>query len=156
MNPPRGQYYILLFHGRGLISALIRWQTRSRYSHAAILLPDGHTIIEAWQFRGVQRRTMTDWRGVDAFTVPDMTEGKWKEAVDFAQQKIGLSYDYTGVFRFITRFANRDNERWFCSELVHAACKAAGVTLLDRIDSGAVSPAHLGISPRLKGPVWRA
>src|SRR5215469_1941664 len=39
---------IALYQGKSLISLLIRWQTRSRYSHAAFLLDDG-SVIEAWQ-----------------------------------------------------------------------------------------------------------
>ena len=39
---------IALYQGKSLISLLIRWQTRSQYSHAAFLLDDG-SVIEAWQ-----------------------------------------------------------------------------------------------------------
>jgi uncharacterized protein YycO len=156
MRPAFGEYHILLFRGRGIISQVIRWQTRSPYSHAAILLPDTQTIIEAWQFKGVQRRQMTDWKGVDAFTVPCMNLDQWKKAADFAQQQIGLGYDYRGVLRFVSRARNDDNQRWFCSELVFRACEAAGVPLLSRIHAGAVAPSHLALSPLLKGPVWRS
>lgn len=39
---------IALYQGKSAISRLIRWQTRSQYSHAAFLLDDG-SVIEAWQ-----------------------------------------------------------------------------------------------------------
>lgn len=38
---------IALYQGKSFISRLIRWQTRSRYSHAAFLLDNGN-VIEAW------------------------------------------------------------------------------------------------------------
>ena len=44
---------LLAFKGDSLISKLIRWQTRSEYSHIAIELDSGE-IIEAWHRGGVQ------------------------------------------------------------------------------------------------------
>lgn len=153
MKPPPGRHYILLFRGRGVVSALIRWQTRSAYSHAAILLPDGETIIEAWQFKGVQERKLTDWQGIDAFMVPSMDDWQWAKAVEHARQQIGKPYDYRGVFRFLTRSEADDNGKLFCSELVFASCLHGRAHLLKRIKPGAVAPSHLAISPLLEGPV---
>lgn len=139
---------ILLFHGRGILSALVRWQTRSRWSHAALLLPDGKTIIEAWPGKGVQQKTITDWAGVEAFDL-DLTEGQWANAIAFARSKIGCGYDYLGVARFLTRRERDNPARWFCSELVFAALDRANAPPLARIKAWAVSPELLAISPCL-------
>ena len=139
---------ILLFRGRGPVSALIRWQTRSQYSHAALLLQDG-SVIEAWQGGGVRRKWLRDWVGVDILSVPGMTDEQWHQAIAFARAQIGLRYDWRGVFRFVSRRRAPGDDRWFCSELVYAACRSAGVDLLRDTDPAEVSPGMLARSPLL-------
>jgi len=92
MNRPR----ILLFRGTGWISRFIRWQTNGEYSHAAVELPDGR-IIEAWHRGGVRvRDPLTDFSGVEAFDVPDLTDEQWTKAVGFMFTKIGDPYELAG------------------------------------------------------------
>ena len=48
---------IALVRGTGWMSRLIQWQTRSEYSHAALVVPDvgnGLLVVEAWQKSGVR------------------------------------------------------------------------------------------------------
>jgi uncharacterized protein YycO len=142
--------FILLFKGRGIVSAMIRLQTRSEYSHAALLYPDGSTLVESWQGSGVRRKTITDFRDVDAFIVPGMTEVQWKDAFKFAAAQVGLGYDYRSVARFVTRVSAKENGRWFCSELVFAALQYSGVELLHRITAAEVAPGHLALSPLIQ------
>lgn len=139
---------VLLFRGRGVISTLIRWQTRSIYSHAALLLPNGQ-ILEAWQGAGVRVRSLSDWAGVDCFRVQGMTGEQWGQALGFARRQIGAGYDYISVARFVSRRNAPDNGRWFCSELVAAALQVAGVPLLARVEPAEISPAMLSWSPLL-------
>ena len=148
MNP-QVQPAVLLFHGRGLISAAIRWQTRSRYSHAALRLPDGR-IVESWQGSGVRVRTLADWTGIEAYAVRGMTPAHWDLALSYACAQAGAGYDYWGVVRFVSRRHMPDNRRWFCSELVFASLQWAGVQLLSRIDAAEVSPGMLALSPLLE------
>jgi len=145
LTPHAGQ--ILLFRGRGFLSTLIRWQTRGKYSHAAIRVNEDE-CVEAWQGAGVRLKKITDWSNVDIFRVP-ATERQRIVAVSFAGQQIGKKYDYLGVLRFLSRRHCNDVQRWFCSELVFAAFKHAGVDLLHRIAPWEVSPAVLSTSPFL-------
>lgn len=140
---------VLLFRGRGLISSLIRWQTRSQYSHAAFLLADGETIVEAWQGDGVRKKKVTDWSNIDVFHVLGATEAQMNYAANFALAQVGKKYDYRQVFRFLTRIGGKNNGKWFCSELVFAALQHAGINLLERIEPWAVSPGLLALSPDL-------
>ena len=139
---------VLLFKGKGVISGSIRWQTRSIYSHAAILLPDGK-IIESWQGDGVRIKELKNWDNIDAFYVKGMSDEQWDKAIWFAKKQIGKKYDYIAILRFITRTKHPDNQTWFCSELVFAALLYAGVQLLKRIAASNVSPALLGLSSLL-------
>jgi uncharacterized protein YycO len=148
MNPPKGPA-ILLFRGRGLASALIRFQSRGEYSHAAILMPDGR-IVESWQGAGVRVKTLSDWKDIDAFTIPNMPQAAWDDAIRFALDQVGKGYDYVGVARFITRKRHyTDIDKWFCSELVFAALQSVGFAPFDRIEPWAVSPGLLLVSPML-------
>lgn len=148
---------VLLFRGLGIASALIRWQTRSRYSHAAILLPGrGGTIIESWQWDGVRTKTLTDWDGIDVYDVAGMSPEKWHRAISWAQSHIGAGYDWTGVMRFLSRRRVHWDDKFFCSELVFAAMCFAGVRLL-KAHPAEVSPGLMALSPLLtkrSGPQW--
>lgn len=140
---------ILLFRGRGVISTLIRWQTRGPYSHAAFLLPDGR-VLESWQGKGVRLRApLTDWEGADAYYIPGMTDEQWEIAIDYALDQIGKKYDYWAIIRFISRHNMPKNDNWFCSELVFDSLSEAKVPLLHRIAGWAVSPGLLSFSPMI-------
>ena len=140
---------ILLFKGRGIVSTLIRWQSRGKYSHAALLMPDGR-IVESWQGDGVRVKTLTDWEDIDAFTIPDMPGAAWDDAIQFALDQVGKGYDYKGVARFVSRRRHYDDiEKWFCSELVFAALESVGFAPFHRIEPWAISPGMLCVSPML-------
>lgn len=139
---------VALFRGRGPISTAIRWQTRSVYSHAALVRRDGQ-IIEAWQGSGVRINRLHDWTDIDLFGIPSMTDEQWDAALAFAASHIGRGYDYWAIIRFISRHAMPQNDRWFCSELVFASLVHAGVAPLMRIHAAEVSPGALATSPLL-------
>lgn len=139
---------VLLFRGREPLSAMIRWQTRSVYSHAALLLDNG-CVIEAISGRGVRLVPPIDLSAVDVFDVSGMSERQWGRAIQFARHQIGCGYDYWAIIRFISRNRMPYNHKWFCSELVFAAIAQAGVNLLERVEPWAVSPGLLAMSPLL-------
>jgi hypothetical protein len=140
---------VLLFRGRGIISSLIRWQTRGTYSHAAFLLRDGR-IVEAWQGRGVHVRELDSFDGIARFSIPEMTDEQWDVALGYALSQVGKGYDYWGVLRFLSRRMQPENDRWFCSELVVESLNQAGVYPFKRTRPSEVSPGLLSISPILK------
>ena len=149
-----GKYAILLFDSKGLISSLIRWQTRGTVSHAAILLPDGN-VLESMQGDGVRTRSCADvdWSTAQAFDVVGMSDSRWDAAMKWIGSpngaKMGDGYDYLAVFRFITRHRQPPNNRWFCSELVFEALQSVGVNLLERIPASQVTPFDILTSPLL-------
>lgn len=136
---------LLLFHGKGIISALVRFQTRGAYSHAALLLPDGETIIEAWQGAGVRKRKVTNWEGIDKFKINARVD--WDVAIAFAEKQIGKPYDYVSVLRFVSRRRGKDDSKWFCSEICFESILAGGCALLRTDEPWRISPWHLALSP---------
>jgi len=142
---------VLLFKGGDPISWLVMKQSRSIYSHVALLIPGTNECIESYPGPGVRRRKLTakDFARIDIYDVQGMTPERWAIALAFAQYQIGKKYDWWSVLRFVSKRTALENDRWFCSELVHKSLAEAGVRLLERIPSAEVAPAHIAISPLL-------
>jgi len=144
--------YILLQRGRGTIATLIKWQTRSAYSHAALLFRDG-VVIESQAGHGVWKYHVSEVEGSpadwDVFVVDYVDE---KAVRKFAEAQLGDRYDYASIVRFVTRAQaiRQDSGKWFCSELAFAAMAKGGIKVLSRIEPWEVSPEMLAISPLLK------
>lgn len=167
---------VVLYRGRGFISSAIRWQTRSQFSHTSLLFADrtissidqffsvgsvagkiqikssGHEIIESWQGAGVQATKLGGTEGIRFYRIHSSAVDAdfWQRAHEFCSLKINMRYDYRSVFQFVTRSRPAANDAWFCSELVFAALRHAGLDLLARIDPHEVSPGMLALSPYLK------
>ena len=144
---------IALFRGTGVVSRLIRWQTRSEYSHAALVLPDSlDRVVESREFAGVQLRTLTEheMRAVDYYAIPSMTDEQFEVTLQLAMRELGAPYDYWSVARFVSHRPARVNHKWFCSEFVHKLLADGGVRLLNRIPSAEVAPCLLAYSPLTK------
>lgn len=152
---------IFLVRGRGVVSRLIQFQTRSPYSHTALGLRDG-SVVEAREFTGVrrlesQKAFLSDLKPgtvVEVYEVPLVDEDS---AEAFVLSQVGMSYDYVAVARFLTRVPARENKKWFCSELV-AATAFSGHTPLLRGDSQHMSPRDIALSPLLPpapNEAWR-
>jgi len=140
---------ILLFRGGDWISWAVKWQSRSIYSHAALLIPGTNSCIESYPGPGVRIRELKaeDWANIDMYDVRGMTPEMWSVAIEFCRKQLGMKYDWWSVLRFVDKVPARENGRFFCSELVHKAISEAGIRILERIPSAEVAPAHLGISP---------
>lgn len=138
---------ILAFcRGKGFISAFIRWQTWSKYSHVAIVTPEG--VYEATPKEGVHLRNFwDDTTGIDFFVVPT-PPSRERAAKEFLESQLGQKYDYWGVLRFLVRRKSSDT-KWFCSELAFRAAEIAGTKLLRGIEPIQISPGTLSLSPLL-------
>lgn len=140
-----------------LLSHLICWQTRSRYSHAAI--GDGDSVWEAVA-GGVRKVAAQDFaaeyrgRGWHTFlAVADMVAKR--RCQEFLGRQVGKPYDYVMVLRFLTHLqeTRKSRGRWFCSELVFAALqKFYGPYRRPTLaaEPWEVAPVHLSWSPMLE------
>jgi len=144
---------ILQYRGRSVISRAIRVQTRSIYSHSAILLTDTLEVFEAWAVGGVLRSrnylaVHTPGTPVDVFRITgDYDEDRVRA---FCGLQLGKKYDFGAVARFMTRRKARDNNKWFCSELVAAAFAVGGLDLLnERVAHSYLAPRDIALSPLL-------
>lgn len=151
------QPIICLHRGTSLVSRLIRWQQRSRYSHASILLPSG-LHYESREGKGVlvhKQFTLTNKSEVVdqfQFIVPLSIE-EIATGADFLSKQVGKPYDWWMVFGFVSRSEHEgpsSEGRYFCSELVDHWALAMGRHLLARIDPWEMSPGHIALSPLIK------
>lgn len=108
------------------IDKVIRLFTRSKYSHCELLLPDGRMFSsDGWdngKVRYNDKYNINNWDFIDI----NITNGELLTLLSWCDHKIGLKYDWLGVFRFVLPFLKQDPDRWFCSELCAAALKFIG------------------------------
>lgn len=107
-------------------SWLIRIGTWSQWSHCAVI--DGDTVIDATWPHGVRRTLLADWviRYADN-EVANIQLPHEDAATGFLVRQIGRRYDWTALVGFFFRRGWKDEDRWFCSELVEAAVMAGGL-----------------------------
>ena len=145
---------IVLFSDHGPVASLIRFQTRSKYSHAAVWSPRRQLLWESRPGTGVRRITWTRNQArrskASFFTVPSMTEAGMAEAMEWADRQVGKGYDYLGVLRFLSRETRDNRNRFFCSEFDFEFALRGGVLLLHNIQPYEVSPALLSFSPLME------
>lgn len=150
---------ILLYPKSGIIGNTIGFRTWSSWSHAAWLRLDGK-VYHAWHQpvrKGGQVLLADDpWSlhkegtkiRVLGFDQPP--HGVRVYAEQFLEEQLGKKYDFGGVWGFIKRTKGNNPDRWFCSELVSAACRAGGYPLFsDAKPDWKVSPGAIEWSPRV-------
>lgn len=140
---------LYFYRGKGVGAALIRWFSRSKYSHVSIAFADG-TVYEACAFKGVRKTTLKSTKGVTpyAFKLGVPIDPEAVRIFCEAEIKAGTEYDYWGVICFMLRIKpRRSNSRYFCSEFGMDAVAVGGVGLLERVDSFKVWPDAMSWSP---------
>jgi uncharacterized protein YycO len=147
---------VLSYSGKGPMSKLIKWQTRSKYSHSAIMISNGFSTLmfesnppEVTQLLGEPAIV----RAESAVSILHPTvEVDEDRMFRWLTKQVGKKYDKTMVVRFVTRKqeTRKSREKWFCSELVYAAFKHVGVDLFRDTEPWEVSPGMLARSPLLR------
>ena len=141
---------VAFFKGTDFVSKTILFISRGGFTHAEIVLDDG-TSIGSKAFKGVHltENALDNSEIVATFDVK--TTARQKDIIEsFLRDQIGKKYDYLSIIGFVV-YASGDGRKqygkWFCSELVFAAFKKAGIRLLQRVEPWKVSPTILSYSP---------
>ena len=152
---------VLLFRGRGLSSQLIRILTHSPYSHVGLVFPyQGRMFSVEAVGVGVRLILMSEVMrryhgGIDYYEIPRATPEQRDGAIAFCFQQLGKLYDRPGIVRLLIAIlfnrkpTVREDQAWFCSELVAAAYRSQGLPLAP-VSAAYTSPADLAVSPELK------
>lgn len=135
---------VACYQGTSFQSRLIRWLTRSDYSHVAVVLRDGR-VVEAWDsgVRVVDSLSDQHTPGtlVDVFEfTPALTEEQEAAGERYLLSRVGRKYDWKNVFRFVTKRQGQDNDRDFCSELLANTAQVMGVNLFNRTPAWMIPP----------------
>ena len=152
---------IQMHKGTSLVSRLIRWFSRSTYSHVSLWFvdltdPRGGFVLESIEPNGVRhvpaiwyREARRDGRiTLYAFREPLTVEERIRME-SFIRREMGQPYDWAGVFRFVTRRRPAHDEKWFCSELVAHAAAHAWRPLFVNTEPWEVQPGDIPRSPLL-------
>ncbi len=139
----------------GLFSFLIRWFTHSDYSHVDFVLADGR-LLGARSGGGVQIRAANYARFTHTLrvTIPTGQETA-HDVYAYAHEQIGKPYDMKAIFGFMFYQHWEDEDAWFCSNLVAAAFKKAGLPILNPEASvKRITPGDVLLSPYIHA-LWR-
>jgi hypothetical protein len=142
---------IAFYKGKGTwINSVVRWWTKSIYSHAELVLPDGVSWLGISPFlksaitkRIVFEHNPDKWDLLDI----DISEEQYEMIMQFFEDTKGQGYDWFGML--LSQFLPckiKHRERWYCSEWIAYALRIAcvfnwrAIRLYDRND---LSPAIL-------------
>jgi len=126
---------ILACKSNSFLSFAIRFLTKSKYSHLAIIVSESE-IIEADGIVGfINRKNINDYiNEADIYTC-DLTDEQRQDVVEYAISKIGKKYDYFLVFVLFLRFTFgikikiKDTDDDICSELVNDCYSSVNLKL---------------------------
>jgi hypothetical protein len=146
---------LVFFKGQGVFSRLIRWFSRGRFDHVAILDDERGELYEARARCGVVVSPAGPRLALSPpFEVFSPVErlGVIERAIvrDFLRGELGKPYDLPAVLKFVTRRRETNPAaRWFCSELAVEAFRVGGRVLM-RAPAWKISPEVLSYSPALR------
>ena len=142
---------VAFYRGRGgFFERIIKWWTKSPYSHAELILPDGVTWISISPFltSKVAARTKEEWNKDEwDFVELKVTEQQVKIIQEFYEYTKGCKYDWIGMLlsQFLPFHIKRKG-KWYCSEWIAYALRISCtidwriIKIYDRAD---LSPAVL-------------
>lgn len=104
---------------KGIFNRLIRWKTKSIYSHCEMVFSDGLCASSSYMDKGVRFKyidlSSENW---DFVELPEQWE---KQAREWFIRHEKEEYDLWGNLHFIFKEVKVRNNKWFCSE----ACAAS-------------------------------
>ena len=139
----------------GIAPATVRWWTNCNFSHVDFVLPPGlklpdGTLTEGGELLGargdgvkVRPPNYMKFTKVQRYYFP----GAPNSIYNYAITQIGKPYDYTAIFNFVVQNRNwRNDNAWYCSELVEGCCEHENYPLLRIADDDTVTPRDLTLS----------
>ena len=115
----------------GIISRLVRFFTRSDWSHVDLYDPSTQTVIGAMPPSGVREISLSDLLATSSHVVAVTYTGICpKKLLAYARSKIGASYDWRALAGFVTKSMLDNPAKYFCSELVAKAFAAGGCPIV--------------------------
>ena len=141
----------------GIYNRLVRWWTKSPYSHVELIFYDGEKCAgglaaSASNIDGGVRTKVIDFDPArwDFIDLPDeLAERAWR----WFREHDGAPYDLVGNLQFVLAPIPHSQRRWFCSEAVAAAL---GIPDPWRYSPGTLASALTLLQPASAGFVFSA
>ena len=142
---------VAFYKGKGnFINGIVRWWTKSVYSHAEIVLPDGITWIGISPFLkskvASRKKIIIDYSEWD-FVDININQEQLDIIMEFFEYTEGHGYDWIGML--LSQFLPckiKHKKRWYCSEWIAYALRIACVIdwrIIKIYDRKDLSPAIL-------------
>ena len=121
----------------GRLHKIIRWWTKSKYSHAELIMPDGKTWISISPFLTsrvsarcrdvIENPEMWDYLTFDLNWRQPVQEYQASQLQKFISETTGCKYDWIGMLLSqFGPFLIKRRDRWYCSEWIAYALRLAG------------------------------
>lgn len=118
----------------GLYNRIVRWWTRSEYSHCELVFSGGFSGSASFIDGGVRLKVIDfDPEKWDVIELPGDLEA---DAFIWFLDHRGANYDLLGNIHFIVSRVANSEKRWFCSEAIGAAL---GMTEAWRFDPASLA-----------------
>jgi len=129
-------------NGNGWLHKIVRWWTKSPYSHAELVMPDGKTWVSISPFltsRVAPRikyklENPEDWDFL-VFKLSDrkpVREYQLDELYKFIDMTQGCKYDSTGmIMSQLCPFLIKRRDKWYCSEWIAHAMVNSRIVMWD-------------------------
>jgi len=142
---------IAFYRGNGgIVNKIVRWWTKSEYSHAELVMPDGLTWIGISPFKTSKLQSVfkldydpKEWE----FISIEITEQQLEVINEFFRATEGCQYDWVGmILSQLLPYNIKRKNKWYCSEWIAYALRISCVIdwrtikIYDRCD---LSPAML-------------
>lgn len=145
------EIYLRFVSGGGYDSKIIQWHTCAKWSHVELYNPIAEETFGAMLSGGVKFRKLNDPQyknAVDTKIFPiNLSDIEYRLFSDFLDAQDGKPYDWRAIVSFgfggMTFHPRnwREDDSWFCSELICRALETAGVLKLpDDIPASFVTP----------------
>lgn len=123
---------VAFYKGSGdLFNKIVRWWTKSPYSHVELILPDDVTWIRIGPFSSSKlcaiKKEKWDPKNWDFITLA-VTEQQLDTIKEFFERTKGCKYDWWGmILSHLMPFKIKRKGRWYCSEWIAHALRVSRV-----------------------------
>lgn len=128
---------ILFFKGDTIIGKLIRFVSKSEYSHVCMFLDQFHTLETAWNKPSIINHFSYKYRDYDIYRLNVQLNDYQKQIIlQYITERINYKYDWLYAITrglnllFGTKIINSKN-RFDCDELIYEAFKRVGIQLVE-------------------------
>lgn len=148
---------IIAYKGTGVLSKIVRFFTRSKYSHISMAISSTHLIEANWYKKSNVIEFKYNPNEMEIFRVENLTVEHQITILQRSYEYINKYYDYIQIFGHLLESLgivvknplNSDN-KIICSELIDRAYLDINIDLVDSREEGNVTPNDIVNSKLLK------